>query len=568
MKNIVILGAGTGGTLVANMLRSELDMKEWQITVIDKSDQHCYQPGLLFIPFKLYGYTDADKLMRPSQKSLPAEVRFIKAAINLIDHENKQVETSAGNYAYDWLVTSLGCHVDANEVDGLADAMGNDVFTFYNPDGAMAFQQSLEDMQEGRLLIDIADMPIKCPVAPIEFAFLADYYFTLKGVRDNIDISLVTPYSGAFTKPVANKILTQVAREKRINVVPNFSLESVNAEQKVIKSFEGGSVDYDLLCSIPPNLGPAVADDSDLGDGAGYFMTDPRTLKSRKADNIFVLGDNSNVSTSKAGSVAHFEAETVVNNLLREIRGEKALQSFDGHANCFIETGHHKAMLLDFNYDVEPVPGAFPTPGIGPFSLLKESYLNHMGKMTFEWVYWNMLLPGYLGNMPLLTAHMNLIGKDVDETAPVRRAKAMYVKDLMSTNVVTIEQGRPLSEAADLMARQNVSGLPVVGPDKKLVGVLTEADFLSAMNVDAHPTIQNLFISIIRRRRVTKPMGSIVDDLMTRKPMTLKADDTLQRAIEIMDRNKIKRIIITDDDDQVQGIISRADLPKLFLMKG
>ncbi len=568
MKNIVILGAGTGGVLVANMLRSELDLKEWQITIIDRSDQHYYQPGLLFIPFKLYGYNDVTDIARPIKRPLPDEIRFIKADILLIDHETQQVETSEGNYAYDWLISSLGCHIQANEVDGLAEAMGNDVHTFYKPYSALAFQEPLEKMQEGRLLINIADMPIKCPVAPIEFAFLADYYFTKRGVRDHIDISLVTPYSGAFTKPVANKILTQVAREKRINVVPNFSLASVDVDNKVINSYEGGSLDYDLLCSIPPNLGPTVSDHSDLGDGTGYFVTDPRTLKSRKAERIFILGDNSNVSTSKAGSVAHFEAETVVNNLLREIRGEKALQSFDGHANCFIETGYHKAMLLDFNYDAEPIPGAFPTPGIGPFSLLKETYLNHMGKMTFDWVYWNMLLPGYLGNMPLLTAHMNFMGKDVHQTAPVRRAKTMYVKDLMTSNVVTIEQGRPLTEAAQIMDQHNVSGLPVVGPDKKLVGIITEADFLSAMNVDAHPVLQNFFSSIIRRRRVSKPMGSIVDDLMTEKPLTLNANDTLQRAIEIMDRNKIKRIVITDEEKQIQGILSRADLPKLFLMKG
>ncbi len=413
MKNIVILGAGTGGTLVANLLRSQLDLKEWQITIIDKSSVHVYQPGMLFIPFKLYGYSDVSDISRSIKKPIPDEVRLVIATINLIDHAKQIIETSEGNFSYDWLVASMGCYADANEVDGLADAMGKNVHTFYNPKSAVEMQQSLENMKEGRLLVNIAEMPIKCPVAPLEFAFLADYYFSKRGVRDNIDISLVTPYSGAFTKPVANEILSKVAREKRINVIPNFSLESVNSDSKQIKSFEGSTLDYDLVSSIPPNVGPAVSDDSDLGDGGGFFMTDARTLKSLKAERIFILGDNSNVTTSKAGSVAHFEAETVVDNILREIRGEKAQQTFDGHANCFIETGYHKAMLLDFNYDIEPIPGAFPTPGIGPFSLLKESYLNHMGKMTFDWVYWNMLLPGYLGNMPLLTAHMNLVGKDL-----------------------------------------------------------------------------------------------------------------------------------------------------------
>ena len=185
MKNIVILGAGTGGTLVANTLRSELDLKEWQITIIDRSDQHFYQPGLLFIPFKLYGYTALTDIARPIRKPLPDVIRFVKADIHLIDHDKRQVETSDGNYAYDWLVSSLGCHVAAEEVDGLAESMGNDVYTFYTPDSAMAFQQPLEDMRAGRLVINIADMPIKCPVAPIEFAFLADYYFKQQGVRDH-----------------------------------------------------------------------------------------------------------------------------------------------------------------------------------------------------------------------------------------------------------------------------------------------------------------------------------------------------------------------------------------------
>ncbi len=568
MKNIVILGAGTGGTLVANMLRSELDLKEWQITIIDKSDQHLYQPGLLFIPFKLYGYEAASDIARPVEKPLPSDVRFVKAEIKLIDHEHKQVETSDGTYAYDWLVSALGCRLAPEEVDGLAESMGEGVHTFYDLKGALAFQQPLDEIHEGRLVINIADMPIKCPVAPIEFAFLADYYFHQRKIRENVDITLVTPYSGAFTKPVANKILTKVAREKGINVVPNFSLERVDGWNKTIHSFEGGSLEYDLLCSIPPNLGPQVVEDSGLGDGTGYFLTDPRTLKARKADHIFVIGDNSNVATSKAGSVAHFEAETVVTNLLREIDGEKAQPTFDGHANCFIETGYHKAMLLDFNYDMEPVQGAFPTPGLGPFSLLKESYLNHMGKMAFDWVYWNMLLPGYMPHVPLLPSHMNFLGKDLTQTPAVRHAKAMRVKDVMTTNVITIQQGLALTEAAKLMAEHNVSGLPVVDVDDRLTGILTEADFLSAMNVEAHPSIQNLFQSLIRRRRAKKPMGTIVDDLMTKKPYTLKGEDTLQRAIEIMDRNKVKRIVITDEDDKVQGVISRADLPKLFLMKG
>ncbi len=418
MKNIVILGAGTGGALTANMLCHRLDLKEWAITVIDRAGLHVYQPGLLFLPFGMYGYDREVDVVRPIDAPLPRSVGFVNADIRLIDHAKREVETSAGRFPYDFLVCALGCRTAPEEVAGMADEMGRGVHTFYTLDGALAMRDGLESMREGRLVIDICEMPIKCPVAPLEFAFLADYYFLQKGVRDRIEISLVTPYTGAFTKPNANRILSKVAEAKGIKVVPNFAIESVDVAKKSIRTFDGRTVDYDLLCAIPPNLGPAVIDDSGLGDGAGYGMTDPRTLKSRNAERIYLLGDNTNVATSKAGSVAHFEAETVVENLLREIDGKVPLPSFDGHANCFVETGHHKAMLLDFNYDIEPLEGSFPLPYAGPFSLLEESYMNHMGKLAFKWVYWNMLLPGHLPHVPLLPSHMTLHGQGRRDRTP------------------------------------------------------------------------------------------------------------------------------------------------------
>ncbi len=166
--------------------------------------------------------------------------------------------------------------------------------------------------------------------------------------------------------------------------MPNFALERIDADARTVRSYEGASVEYDLLCAIPPNLGPEVVEASGLGDGTGYLPTEPRTLERRRSDCIYVLGDNSNVSTSKAGSVTHCEEGTVVGNLLREIEGKTPLPSFDAHANCFIESGFHKALLIDFNYDMEPLQGTFPLPYMGPFSLLKESYINHVGNIAFK----------------------------------------------------------------------------------------------------------------------------------------------------------------------------------------
>ncbi|RLA31375.1 MAG: NAD(P)/FAD-dependent oxidoreductase, partial [Gammaproteobacteria bacterium] len=400
MKELLILGAGTGGVVAANMMSHKLILKEWRITIVDRASTHIYQPGLLFIPFRLYGYDSADDVSRRIESPIPRNVRFVTGNVMSIDKENKKVEVDSDTYQYDWLISAMGCHIAPEEIDGMPEFMGNGVHTFYELNGAIQMQKALDDMRSGRLVIDIAEMPIKCPVAPIEFAFLADYFFQQKGIREKIDITLVTPFNGAFTKPNANRVLSEIADAKGIEIVSNFSLERVDGDKKTIHSFEGQSVDYDLLCAIPPNLGPEVLDDSELGDGSGYGHTDPRTLKSRKADFIYFLGDNSNVGTSKAGSVAHFEAETVVANVLREMDGKPALASFDGHANCFIESGHQKALLIDFNYDMEPLQGDFPLPYVGPFSLLEESHINHMGKIAFKWIYWNMLLPGHLPNVP------------------------------------------------------------------------------------------------------------------------------------------------------------------------
>ena len=415
MKKLLILGAGTGGALLSNLLSRKLEPKEWEITVIDKSPEHHYQPGYLFLPFRLYGYNGREDIVRPIREPLSSAVTFVQARANLIDHKNNKVETSAGTFAYDWLVLAMGCHIAPDEVEGLSEALDKNAFTFYTLEGALKLQKALEGMKEGKLVLNVADMPIKCPVAPIEFVFLADYYFQTKGIREQIEIEYVTPLTGAFTKPVANHVLHGVMDEKKIKVIPDFPISGVDHEKKVITSYTGQNVSYDLLCSIPPNMGPDVIEESGLGDGMGYAVTDDKTLKSKRADNIYVVGDNSNVHTSKAGSVAHFEAEIIVENLLLEIRGKEPLPSFDGHSNCFIETGFHKAFLLDFNYDVEPVHGTYPLPGIGPLSLLKNTYLNHWGKMAFKWVYWNLLLTGHLPGDPLLPSRMSMSGKNLDE---------------------------------------------------------------------------------------------------------------------------------------------------------
>lgn len=391
MKKILILGSGAGGVMVATKLRKKLDEREWKITIIDRSWQHHYQPGWLFIPFGIYSLKDC---VKPQTDFMPRGIDFVQDEITNIDPVSKVVTCRNGTHSYDWIVVATGCRIAPDEIEGIMDGWGKDIHNFYTPDGAVALARKLRHFNKGKLVLNIAEMPIKCPVAPLEFVFMADWFFMKNDCRHHIEIELVTPLTGAFTKPVAAEILGQICEEKNIRIVPSFEIGSVDAERKVIESHKGEQADYDLLVSIPPNFGSQVIIDSEIGDIMGYLETDHHTLKSTRYENMYVVGDATNVPTSKAGSVAHFESDVIVENLHREIDGLPALPEFDGHSNCFIVSGYEKAFLIDFNYKVEPLPGKFPFPGVGPFSLLGESYTNYWGKMMFKWAYFNLMLKG------------------------------------------------------------------------------------------------------------------------------------------------------------------------------
>jgi len=409
MKKLVILGAGCAGTMVANKLRQKLRKEEWQITLIDKDNNHVYQPGLLFLPFEIY---QPEEIVRPRSKYVSKGIDFVVDEITKVDAKEQVVETASGRFPYDKIIVSTGIDIMPDEIDGMMDAWYKSAFDFYTLQGAINLTEAMKNFREGRMVLNIAEMPIKCPVAPLEFIFLADWFFHEKGVRDKVEIILVTPLSGAFTKPKASEYFSTLAESKGIQIVPDFDILEVDAEKKQIHSGQKTTVDYDLLVSIPPQGGARYLVDSKVAmDDTGYIQTDKHTMKATKHENMWVLGDVTNIPTSKAGSVAHFSGDVLVENFISEINGEPLTASFDGHSSCFIETGFGKGALIDFNYDFEPLPGKFPLPGVGPFTLLGESKANHWGKVLFKWVYWNKLITG--DDMPLASS-MSLAGKDSD----------------------------------------------------------------------------------------------------------------------------------------------------------
>lgn len=415
MKNIVILGAGTAGTMMANKLHKSLNHKAWDITIIDKDDRHYYQPGFLFIPFGIY---QPDEVVRTRTEFLPKEVNFIIDEVDKIEGEKNQVTLKGGRTVrYDVLIVATGAQVVPEETPGLkAELWYKDIFDFYTYEGTTALAKKLHDWPGGKLVINMMETTIKCPVAPLEFAFLADSYFLEKGMRDKVEISYVTPLSGAFTKPKATKMLSALMEEKHITVIPDFYVQEVDNARKVLISYDQKEVPFDLLVTVPVNKGADMVAASGMADtdGLNFIPTDKQTLQSKKFANVFVIGDATNVPASKAGSVAHFEGEILLENILSFINNQPLEAKYDGHANCFIEAGHGKATLIDFNYDTEPLAGKFPWAGVGPMGLLKVTRANHLGKLAFRWVYWHMLLTGM--NLPV-PSHMSMAGKEVEKNA-------------------------------------------------------------------------------------------------------------------------------------------------------
>ncbi len=409
MKNLVILGAGTAGTMMASHLKKKLNKSDWSITIVDQYKTHYYQPGFLFLPFDTYKPEDVKKTI---DEFIPKGVKLVREKIDRIDKDSDTVLLENDEQLkYDILIVATGTKTAPGEVEGmLGDYWYKTVFDFYTFEGALALRDKLRDWKGGKLVVHITEMPIKCPVAPLEFAFLADSFFHKKGMRDKVEITYVTPLFGAFTKDKCTTALTYLLKDKGINIVPDFAIEHVDGENGKIVDYGGEEVPFDLLVTVPTNMGDDVIARSGFGNELNYVPTDKHTLQTKVKENIFAIGDCTDVPASKAGSVAHFQAEILTENILLYIAGKELKPDFDGHANCFIETGHGKALLIDFNYEYEPVRGKFPFAGVGPLNLLTESRFNHFGKLAFRWIYWNMLLPAR--KLPFITPKMSKAGKN------------------------------------------------------------------------------------------------------------------------------------------------------------
>jgi sulfide:quinone oxidoreductase len=420
MKRLLILGAGTAGTMVANKLRRRLDKAEWAVTIVDQDNVHHYQPGYLLMPFGVY---KPSQIVKPRTRFIPKDVELKIGTIDrVVPAENKVVLADGAEVPYDQLVIATGTTPRPEQTPGMVGSeWRKSVHEFYTYEGSQALGEALKTWQGGRLVVHITEMPVKCPVAAIEFTFLAESFFRKHGIRDKVEITYVTPLDGAFTKPACSRELGGMLDTRGIRLETDFAVERVDEEAKTLVSYDERVVPFDLLVTVPVNMGADYVARSGLGDDLNYVPVDKHTFLAKAWPNIFALGDAGDIPTSKAGSTAHFSVDVFADNFVHHVRGEPMPKSFDGHANCFIESGDDKALLLDFNYDVEPLPGTFPLPYAGPFSLLREKRLNHLGKLMFKWVYWHLLLPGR--PLPIPTT-MSMSGKTSTGSGLPKRAHA------------------------------------------------------------------------------------------------------------------------------------------------
>ena len=320
---IVILGGGTGGTMAANRLRRRFDADEVEIHVVDQDDRHVYQPGLLFVPF---GLAQLDEIVRPRRRQLHDGIVFHQNEVAEVWIERDEVLLDDRTVLpYDVLVVASGSRLQPEETEGLTGPGWNErAFTFYSPEGADQLRQALDCFDGGRLVVNLVDMPIKCPVAPLEFAFLADWYLRERKLRGKTELVYVTPLDGAFTKPIASEHLGGLLAKKEIELVTEFNAGEVDGVGGKLASYDGRELDFDLLVTVPLHGGAAFVERSPgLGDALGFVPTDKATLQASAKPNVFALGDATDLPTSKAGSVTHFEAEVLAENVARFLADEE-----------------------------------------------------------------------------------------------------------------------------------------------------------------------------------------------------------------------------------------------------
>ena len=339
-----------------------------EITLISDSSKHVYQPGFISVAL---GSEKPDSLIHDERRLLSDKVKFVLDRAKKIDTKKNQVEADGKKYEYDFLLIVADARYNPDEIPGYEAA-----YHFYDAPHAVKLKQALERFTGGKIVVGVGGVPYKCPPAPLEFTLLLDEYFANKGMRNLVEIEYFYPINGVFTIRSVELALAKLLDERGIPYHTFFNTESVDTAKKEIHSIEGDTLEYDLLVMTPPHRGSKLVEDSGLGDKGGWLPTERSTLRAKGYDDIYALGDCTDLPISKSGSAAHFEAKIVADSIAGEIAGEHNTEKYDGHVMCFLETGFGKGMTLDFNYNKPPKP-------------TRPNRIAHWEKMLLNKLYWS-----------------------------------------------------------------------------------------------------------------------------------------------------------------------------------
>lgn len=369
--NILVVGGGTAGTIVGNnlarRLNGEMRAGKVRITLLSASDRHMYQPGLLYVAF---GQMMPDELYRDQRSLLESNIDFHVDPVEHFDLDNNRVKSKSGKtYNYDILVIATGSRIVPHEVPGLVEGAE----TFYTEEAAVKMYKSLREFQGGKIAI-VVGVPHKCPIAPVEVTFSLHDYLKTRGIRDKVHIKYHYPIGRIHTIENVAKWAKPEFDRMGIECETLFNVKEVDVKNKVVKSEEGTETPYDLLISIPPHRGMEVVENESLGQG-GWIPTDRFKLTMEGHENVYVLGDTTNLPVSKTGSAAHFQAEVVAENIASGIKIGAPVRDYDGKVYCFIEAGHDRATYAMFNYQNPP-------------DLKPPNKSMHWFKMSYNKMYW------------------------------------------------------------------------------------------------------------------------------------------------------------------------------------
>jgi sulfide:quinone oxidoreductase len=368
-KNVLIVGGGVGGTIVANALAGSLNEGDSQIVLISDTAKHVYQPSYISVAL---GHEKPDSIIHEEQNLLNNRIKFVNEKVTRIDVKSRSVTSQSGTqFSYDYLVVAAGARYNPSEIPGFEKAAHH----FYDVQHSLKLREALSEFTGGKILIGVGSVPYKCPPAPLEFAFLVEEYFKQRGMRNVVEIEYFYPINGVFTIASVEPMLAKLLGERKIPYHVFFNTESVDPEKKTVTSLEGDTLEYDLLVMTPPHRGAAVVEDSGLGDNGGWLPTDKFTLKAKGYGDIYGVGDCTDLPVSKSGSAAHFQSRIVSEDIASEILGEENSIKYDGHVECFLETGYGKGITLNFNYEKPPNPS-------------HPNRIAHWEKELFNRLYW------------------------------------------------------------------------------------------------------------------------------------------------------------------------------------